>query len=809
MTYFITKVNTESDIEKEMSTSLNSVTLVVNDYMKSAEYTVNIAARDRDIKNFMLSPSDRELKQYASDSIQDLFSAGNGPDVIWCAAEFDGTVLTSDGRVFASDLESKEWYNDLFLGNGGKCRFYLNNSASGFSENGAQILAVVPVMNEGDVIGYVGAELFDTVLKDNIKYKTDQSSGVYPVVCDKYNNIVCAPENESGFSALFAGTSKTVEAIVSADWIEGQQYSFENEKQTNYFAGSSVDSSGWNVVVFFDGKELSGSFNRFFWQQIIILACLFVLELIATLNVIRHESKDIPEISSSIAEISAGNYNFRINSDSDNEIGLIAKSVDKLAQTLQDKNAVIDDYTNLDPTTGLQNRYRMYETINDLIISRDETRKHFALLFIDIDNFKWITETLGHRQGDEFLRIFGQRLKTALPRVYRFSGDEFVALVEYNDDISVIDELIHKLKLDFLNPIEILNDKLYATFSVGVSIYPDDDTNADMLLRDADIAMSRAKEKGKDRVSYFNNSLHKKVLNKATIAQKLNKALENNEMFLNFQPIISVSNGDIHGFEVLLRWESDELGYVSPANFVNIAEETGAMVPIGTWIFETACRYLRQMNEYNPDIIMSVNVSPVQMKAKDFIEKFERVIQITNVNPKNIQIEITESVFVDIMDSKNNDIINKLNDMGMAIALDDFGTGYSSLNYLKTFPIKTLKVDKSFVDEICSKRKDYQITESIIDMVRNLGIKTVVEGVETIEQYNILSEMKCDYIQGFLMSKPLSESDAMEFVIKYDELHKPNKQSLEKNSHMLAMERLEREREKVRQMADKHLPATE
>ncbi|MDE7293789.1 MAG: bifunctional diguanylate cyclase/phosphodiesterase, partial [Oscillospiraceae bacterium] len=472
----------------------------------------------------------------------------------------------------------------------------------------------------------------------------------------------------------------------------------------------------------------------------------------------------------------------------------IARSVDELAQKLQDQNKQIDDYRNIDPTTQLKNRYRLYEYLNDLAVSRDETRQRFALLFVDIDNFKWITETLGHKLGDEFLRTFGQRLRAVVPNVFRFSGDEFVVVTEFNEDYGVIEDVVKKLRMEMAEPIEILNDKLYAQFSVGVSVFPDDDTNLDMLLRDADIAVSRAKEKGKGRTAYFNPSFHQKLANKATIAQKLNKALENNEMFLKFQPIISVRNGDIHGFEVLVRWENDELGHVPPFTFVQIAEETGAIVEIGTWIFETGCRYLKRMNEYNSDIIMSINVSAVQLKKKDFIDKVVRTLEIFHIDPKNLQIEITETCLVDFAQGGNN-VLQKLADLGISLALDDFGTGYSSFGYLKDMPIKTLKVDKSFVDEICNKNKDLQITGSIIDMVRNLGIKTVVEGVESIEQYNILSEMQCDYIQGFLMSKPLSANDAMEFVKSYDELHKPNRRSLEENSNRLAAEREEKEKQ--------------
>ncbi len=790
MTSIITRSNINTDVTREIMNSSDAAANKFNDFITAANMPLEIMARDNEICRYLASP-DESGEKYAVDSINGIFAASSGSKVIWCVSANDGSAVSSSGVRTKINTEDYGWFSNAASAVSQNSYLYTISEENGsFLSEDSQILIVKPVNFNGEFAGCVGAEISSADLAAELKNSLF-FDGAYAVVLDSDNNIVCMPQDINGFLSISPDRSIDFKSLITNN-ESGSLMGFRSGNTTSYVLSRTV-LMGWRTVIVFDGHVADGNFSKMYLQQIIILACLFVIELIATLNVIRHEAKDIPEISSSIAEISAGNYNFRINSKSENEIGLIAKSVDNLAQTLQDKNAVIDDYTNLDPTTGLQNRYKMYEYIEDLAVSRDESRKRFALLFIDIDNFKWITETLGHRQGDEFLKIFGQRLRTVVNRVFRFSGDEFVILTEFNDDYGIIDELVANLRYAFREPIEILNDKMYAQFSVGISVYPDDDTNADMLLRDADIAMSRAKERGKGRTAYYNASLHQKVLSKATIAQKLNSALANNEMFLNFQPIISVQNGDIHGFEVLIRWESEELGFVPPFTFVQVAEETGAIVEIGTWIFETACRYLKKMNEYNKDIIMSINVSAVQLKKSDFLDKVARTIDVFGINPANIQVELTETCLVDFMDG-NDKVIQKIADMGIAIALDDFGTGYSSFGYLKDMPIKCLKVDKSFVDEICSKHKDYQITGSIIDMVKHLGIATVVEGVETIEQYNILSEMKCDYIQGFLMSKPLNAEDALEFVKQYDELHKPSRQSLEENSNKLAAERMEREK---------------
>ena len=421
-------------------------------------------------------------------------------------------------------------------------------------------------------------------------------------------------------------------------------------------------------------------------------------------------------------------------------------------------------------------------------------------MFVDIDNFKWLNETLGHNFGDAVLCSFADIMKEQLPSelsIFRFSGDEFIILKEFDTDYSEVNAIIEKLHNCFNKPLEILNDKIYIKFSIGISIYPNDDLTPDLLLRDAEMALHRAKENGKDRVAFYTNASRKNsLLSKAAIARSLNEALEKGELSLHYQPIISADTCDIHGFEVLLRWISPEFGVVSPTEFINVAEESGAIVQIGTWIFESACRTLTKINEtLNPNVIMSINVSPVQLRRDDYIDHVKRVIEITHVDPKNIQLEITESTLIDFTDSKSS-VINEINELGIALALDDFGTGYSSLNYLKNFPIKCLKIDKSFIDEINNNQRDYAITDSIIDLVHNLGIKTVAEGIETVGQYKFLAKMKCDYIQGFLMSKPLEEADAIEFVEKYDALHKPDQHKLEENERQLADEKKRRLKEK-------------
>ena len=772
MTFFMIKGNVDRNVQIVMNNSALTATRSYDTFLSNSSLTMKLFLSNPNVEKFFTETEDESVYKDASAEITQLIYDNTDFEDIWLVSSNGGCV-----NKYGKCMISETGLIDIPLRN------ERTVSVGSYYSDALGVIFYRPITIRTEQVGFIYAKMNQSNLGNYINASIS-GEGAYCMLLGNNSEVIYAP---NGAHDILNGSDVSMSDVKTAQI--GKLFSFNNGKTRHFYYNNRL-ASGWVLSMLYDGDVLNGDFNRSFTQQLIVLVCLFILELIATLNAIRHHAKDIPEITSSIQQISDGNYNFRINSRSETEIGQIARSVDELAQQLQDKNAVIDDYVNLDATTGLYNRYKMYEYLQDLADGIDEDRRQFALLFLDIDNFKWVTETLGHKQGDEFLRIFGQRVKNVAPKVFRFSGDEFVVISEFNEDYDSLHELIRNIKEQFIDPIEILNNKLYAHFSVGISIYPDDDTNLDMLLRDADIAMQRAKEKGKGHTEFFSAVFHQNVLNKSTIAQCLNDAVEKGELYLVFQPIISVANGDIHGFEALVRWESKELGYVSPADFVAIAEETGSIEKIGTWIFENGCRALKSMVPFNRDIVMSINVSAVQLRQPDFMNKVVRTLSIFDIEPKNLQIEITETSFVNIVDEDGNaDKLTKLADMGIALALDDFGTGYSSFSYLKDMPIKTLKVDKSFVDEISNKSKDYKITNSIIEMVKSLGIKTVVEGVESIEQYKILSDFGCDYIQGFLMSKPLSERDALEFVIEYEDLHKPNERILTANSDRLARER--------------------
>lgn len=808
LSFALTRMNASANSGQIMNNTGNLVSGLINDHIRSAGALLDPAASNPLMESCIigLNMGSADINAPKIADILDQACAGNADAVsAWVVSESSGILVGNNGQIIDTDefaLTDRSWYQKYISG-ASKSEYICLETAPGlFNREENVVTVIMPLVSEGNAYAFCGIEIrADSIFSVLSKYTFN--SGSYPIV-ECSSTVIYSPDSSDFFDKFSLSDQPLEKILAQKTMAPGSVDSYVSEKnETVYYYRETSPVSGWNVIVLFDSDEINGNVYKTFAQQLLVLACLTALTFIFGINILKSESAGLNELCGCTEEIAAGNLNYRVQVSGKTEIGSAAANINKIAEIMQAKNAVISSFNTTDTLTGLNNRVSLYEYIDDMIRTREDGRSRFAVMFMDVDNFKWINETLGHTYGDAVLGAFGKELKRLQYPVFRFSGDEFIIIKEFDTDSSSVYEVLDKLHSCFDKPLEIINDNIYIKFSIGVSIYPDDDLTSDLLLRDAELALHRAKESGKDRVAFYTNSRKKRSMySKAAIARSLNGALKNGELLLHYQPIISAESGDIHGFEALLRWNSPEFGIVSPAEFIDVAEESGEIVQIGTWIFESACRTLKQINEdLNPNVIMSINVSPVQLRRDNYLEHVKRVIDITRVNPKNIQLEITESTLIDFTDSKSS-VISEINDMGIALALDDFGTGYSSLNYLKNFPIKCLKIDKSFIDEINNNQRDYAITDSIIDLVHNLGIHTVAEGIETVGQYNFLADMKCDYIQGFLMSKPLDEADAIEFVEKYDALHKPDKRMLEENERRLAHEKEELDRRKKESGSD-------
>ncbi|WP_160688232.1 EAL domain-containing protein [Clostridium sp. C2-6-12] len=424
-----------------------------------------------------------------------------------------------------------------------------------------------------------------------------------------------------------------------------------------------------------------------------------------------------------------------------------------------------------DSLTKLPNRTFFINKLNELLEPINNQCSEGAVLFIDLDNFKIINDTLGHNYGDKLLIYLAEKFENWINEediICRLGGDEFILLHPNANEAEVKSYAQSFLEL-FNQPCKIDGKQIYVTVSIGITLYPKDGIDADTILKNADAAMYKAKELGKNRFELFNPDMYLKLERKMHIERILRTAIENDEFIINYQPQYDAENNKIFGFEALLRLISKELGFISPLEFIPIAEEYGYITKIGQWVIKESCKQAVKWIEkgYNFKSI-SVNISSVDLQQPNFIEYVEEIINSTGIDPKILELEITETV---LMESFDFSIIalKQLMDMGIRIALDDFGTGYSSLSYLRKIPINTLKIDKSFIDNITSNQKEESIINSIIEMAHSFELKVVAEGVETKEQLSVLEKRKCDYIQGYYFSKPLPSDDIEKLFEKGNE----------------------------------------
>lgn len=434
-------------------------------------------------------------------------------------------------------------------------------------------------------------------------------------------------------------------------------------------------------------------------------------------------------------------------------------------EELRQQNDRLQQIVYHDSLTGLPNKMSLYEKLS-IGLTRDSSKMK-ALLLIDIDNFKMINDSMGHIFGDQLIIDIGKRMSDLLGgqnNVYRQGGDEFIILACDISAIEEVQEYAVGIVQSFRAPFYIMNSILYTSVSIGIAIYPDHCTNHDELFKCADIAMYKAKESGRNGYIIYNEHMQETVKERMNLERHLRTAIDNNELELYYQPQVDLETGEICGFEALLRWNSPELGFVSPLRFIKVAEDSRLIIPIGEWVLRNACFFIKKLHSMGyGHLTMSVNISIIQILQEDFVQTVLNLIHFIQLQPSCLELEITESVF---MESYGNikDKLEMLREKGIKIALDDFGQGYSSLSNLHYLPIDILKVDKCFIDDISSDRSSKSITEMIIMIGRKMGLIVLAEGVETQEQKDYLIKSNCHKMQGYLFSKPVPKKEVLKML---------------------------------------------
>jgi len=448
-----------------------------------------------------------------------------------------------------------------------------------------------------------------------------------------------------------------------------------------------------------------------------------------------------------------------------------------------------------DGLTGLPNRRLLNEHLEKVLARARRKSTEFALLFIDVDNFKLINDTIGHQAADEVLKKLADSLTDLIRSddvlslyledegdmaatittepidesvISRLGGDEFIVLLPDTRDRFAAGTVARRILKHLEEPILAQGHEVFVTASIGIATFPEDGLTSEILIRNADTAMYHAKQQGKAAFQYYSAAMNAASVERLTLESGLRRALEDDGLELHYQPQVDVRTGRIIGAEALLRWRHAQRGLISPSTFIPIAEDSGLILPIGEWVLERACRQAVEWQRAGlPKLPISVNVSGVQVRRQDLRELVRKVLASTGLEPQMLRIEITETVIVSVRE-RAIELLAQLRDLGVSLALDDFGTGYSSLSYLKSFPINMLKIDRSFVAEMLTDHTTASIIEAIISMTRILGLNVLAEGVEDQAQFAFLKQLGCDAVQGFYVSVPVPAAEFARLLVTFD-----------------------------------------
>lgn len=424
----------------------------------------------------------------------------------------------------------------------------------------------------------------------------------------------------------------------------------------------------------------------------------------------------------------------------------------------RETNQKIEFLAHYNPITELPNLNMLMQRLPENMKFASRDRHMLAVLYFDIDRFKNINETKGFEIGNVILKEIARRVRSQLREtdaVYHIGGDEFIIIMNFVTTLRAVSLKADLLRQISSEPITAAGEEFYLSVSIGISIYPDDASDHQDLLNCANIALGHAKTEGKNNFQFFSENLNNKIKQKLTIENRLRKALDRNELEVFYQPRVKTKTGEISGMEALLRWNSPDLGSISPAVFIPLAEESDLINNIGEWTLFTACNHMvRWQKEVHNPIRLSVNFSVRQFHDPSILSMVKGVLDFTKYNPQNLEIEITESFFLEFQDEMLQ-ILYRLKNLGIKISIDDFGTGYSSLNYLKRFPVDVIKIDRSFIKDIGKDGEAESIVSAILAMALQLGISVTAEGVETPEQLAFLQKHNCEEVQGYLFSSPL------------------------------------------------------
>lgn len=642
-----------------------------------------------------------------------------------------------------------------------------------------------------EILGYLISTVNSSCLKEYLDDITVGDSG-FCFLLDNNGHYIYHPDSD-----LIGSTVESEQLrSISHDYLQGLKP--DNGSFTTYFDNTNL-AIGYGIVpqtnwVLFIRQDLS-EIKSITTVLLSLLSFVCVILLVITAIVANTLSKIITvpiiELRDAMRTAADGNLNVQTNIKINNEIGELSKSFNKMLhiiktnyqdlesmhnELLSSEEQLRSNYDHIeflayhDTLTNLPNKLAFLDYINAVLTSSPADQMH-AVYFVDLDNFKTVNDTLGHEYGDTLLIKTAQILSSLIGTdgmLARAGGDEFLIFKENIKSKENAVAFASQIVDFFKNPLDLDGEIVYISLSIGISMYPENALNSNSLIKYSDIAMYKSKDTGKNKYTLFDKKMEEELNRNTLIIEILRNAIENKEIYIQYQPLIELKTNNVVGFEALMRIHNDRLGYIAPDEFIPIAEESGLIIELSSWLLKEACSFTKNLIDTaaRPRPV-SVNISSIQINHPGFVSMLSDILKETQLPPQYLELEITESTLVSsIMDATK--LLHALQKLGVRISLDDFGTGYSSLNYLTKMPINTLKIDKSFIDNICISSKDAFISEAIIQLAHNLDIKVVAEGVENEEQLVLLRKQRCDFVQGFIYSPPLHPSALLDIIREDD-----------------------------------------
>lgn len=639
---------------------------------------------------------------------------------------------------------------------------------SPFTEKPVTAIGVPLHDASGATAGVIGGATYlsDLHLFGQLEQVNIGKAGKFLVIAPKSGLIVSATDKRRIMQALPAkGLNPLLDRRLQ-DGYEGPGISTTSEGTETFSVTRVMKTTGWIVLASVPLEEAFAPIVMFKHQIYLAALLMFLAMAVALHFVLSRQLAPLREAGKAMQRMTEGTEPFApIPVERNDEIGQLVENFNRLVTGRKSAERQIEFLAYHDALTGLPNRLLVGDRMTQAIAYDDRTKSAVALLFLDLDYFKTINDSLGHVVGDALLKAVALRLGECVrdtDTISRLGGDEFLIVLPGLNDADAIAPVLVKVMEWLQKPFNVDGHELMTSVSVGIAIYPDDGEDFDTLLKKADTAMYRAKGAGRNTYRFFDEKMNVEAVEHLAMRNGLRRAVERGEFVLHYQPQIDLASGAVVGAEALIRWNHPDLGMIPPGRFIFIAEESGLIMPIGEWVLREACHQAMVWKKAGlPEFLVAVNISAVRFKRGDVEQSVIGALEESGFDPCRLELEMTESVLIDNTESTLA-TVKRLKSLGVKLSIDDFGTGYSSLSYLKRFAVDKLKIDQSFIRDLASDPEDVAIVRAVVQMAKSLGLKTIAEGVEDVKILEVLRAFGCDEAQGFYFARPMP---AKEFAL--------------------------------------------